>query len=325
MSNSREQQKLEEMLLNSSIPEDENVMRGSAASDMGRKIAKKTKENPKMALYIIGGIAVTFIIFLLFFKIIGILNSGSSNNLPADSQQQPTPALEGFNYLATEQREGLEEKGEVFSETAALPEEEVLYEENAAEQEVVAQEPAAAEESTQATITSYYPHPSITSALPQDSLVQIGDMVYKLPLSMRELEENGIVLVTLGSQPPSEDAMLYPQMRNGYIQYNNKRYFVTLKNGMECTYHDLQVCQIGSNDESADMYIFGEITIGSEEASIPQGADKITEDMMGVNTFYCWGTLDRQLYNTSGRYTEIVVNNQSGKVTEISVFNDATQ
>lgn len=307
MSN-EELRELEEKMLNSAIPEDENDSRKSAAANISKKIKRHAQSNPKAfftkSIIIFGCVVVLLLLIVIISTINRQIQRQQAPFRHIDASETQAPVMEGFSYLMEAQTESME--GEAAPDNTAT---------NQSTAETV---------STAPRTNNYYVSPSIVSAAPTDSLIQIGERVYKLPISVRTLEENGIALITLGSQPPAEDVILAPQMRNGCIQFGNYRYTVILKNGTDCTYHDLTVCSIQANEEGSAVYVFSGVTIGSEEASIPQGADRIEQDFAKINTFYYWGSLNKELYNTSGRCTAIVVSNNTGKVIEVSVFNDAT-
>ena len=331
VNNNDEMRKLEDWILNSSIPEDENDSRETTASNIKKKLKRysqsKGKDSDKNKMLIPIAVIGGTVILCLTVAIVSTLNNSSTpvqrNGLQNTQNEQNT--MEGFNYLKETQIEHSENTQEYTAEQ--LPTQEttkqptnISYETNTTTEQIGVEK----QETSPPPTNNYFLSPAMSSAVPTDSLVQIGDKVFKLPVSLRELEESGVVLITLGQTPPGEEDILHPQMRNGTIQHENKRYRVTLKNGAECTYHDLTVCEITAQEEGSSMYIFNGITIGTEEAFIPQGADRIEQDFAKINTFYYWGNLNKQLYNTTGRCTKVVVSNATGKVVEVSVFDDAT-
>lgn len=301
--NPDELRKMEEQLLNSPIPEDESDARDTVATNISRKVKNQAKENPKsFILKILIGLGCV-IILILVISIINLLNSGEN------TQEEQVSTIEGFDYLKETQTEKTADVSQQLTENTVT--------ENATDTTEMA--------STMAS-NKYFLSPSMKSALVTDSLFQLGEKVYKLPVSMRELEESGIALVTLGSQPPAEDAYLSAGLRDGYIQFGSERYQVSLKNGTDCTYHDLTVVSIqAETDPGCSFYAFGGLTMGSEEASIPQGADRIETDApFNTHTFYYFGELTGGYNEKSGRQTVVVTDNSTGKIVRITIFNDAT-
>lgn len=279
-------EELEKKLLSTDYPDDDNYGNGDN-KNLGKKIRKKIKERPKRyALYAVSTCLGIFII-IIAVMIANLLTK------PVTTKDDNTAALDGFDYLM---EQGSKETGEESVSDAT-------------------------ESNGQA---GYFLSPNIKQATVSDSLVQIGEKVYKLPVSISEMEKDGISLIILGSQPPSEEAVLDPQMRNGYIQFGNYRFEVTLKNGEACNYHDLRVCGISSEEQGSSIYVAKGITVGSEEASLPDAPDNISQDALNSTTYYTWGSVTDTPYNITGRRLYIAVDVGSGKVGKISVFDDGT-
>ena len=279
-------EELEKKLISTDYPDDDNYGNGDNKK-LGKKIRKKIKERPKRYMLYAVSVCLGIFIIIIAAMTVNLLTK------PVTAKDDNTMALDGFNYLV---EQGSKETGD---ESASD-----ITESNGQ--------------------SGYFLSPSIKQAAVTDSLVQIGEKVYKLPVSMSDMEKDGISLIILGSQPPSEDAVLDPQMRNGYIQFGNYRFEVTLKNGEACNYHDLRVCGISTEEQGSPMYVAKGITIGSEEASLPDAPDNISQDAFNVTTYYTWGSVTDTLYNMTGRRLYIAVDVGSGKVGKISVFDDGT-
>lgn len=316
-------QELEEQILRSEIPEDANDSREDIVSKVTKDMKKSIKSNPQNAA-IVAIIAVTAIIStILLSNIISIL---SKNPQQQTESGESAATINGFEALVLEeeeessmqsmdsiQQENIEQHTAVTNSQGEPP-----ADITATTQQVQAEQEAG---------NKYYASPSIQSANPEDSLIQIGENIYKIPVNLRDLEAGGIHLITLGTKPPSEDVMLSPGKRDGYIQFGDERYRVKVSNGQECVYHDLTVVGITvENVSSASVYTFGGITIGSEEASIPASITTTIEtDFAKTHTFYYYGTLtENSMFNKSGKRTSIISRNSTGKVDRIEVFNDAT-
>ena len=279
-------EELEKKLISTDYPDDDNYGNGDNKK-LGKKIRKKIKERPKRYMLYAVSVCLGIFIIIIAAMTVNLLTK------PVTTKDDNTMALDGFNYLV---EQGSKETGD---ESASD-----ITESNGQ--------------------SGYFLSPNIKQAAVTDSLVQIGEKVYKLPVSMSDMEKDGISLIILGSQPPSEDAVLDPQMRNGYIQFGNYRFEVTLKNGEACNYHDLRVCGISTEEQGSPMYVAKGITIGSEEASLPDAPDNISQDAFNVTTYYTWGSVTDTLYNITGRRLYIAVDVDSGKVGKISVFDDGT-
>ncbi len=175
---------------------------------------------------------------------------------------------------------------------------------------------------------AYFVTPQIENAYIIDSMVQLKNKTYKLPVSLSTLEEDGISLVVLGVQPPDESVVLEPNYRNGFIQVDAERYSVYLKNGADCMYHDLTVYGIYVDGESGDagkaFYSASGLTIGSPEAAIAKDADKIEQDMTGEHTYYSFGTAEKvgmsEAYH--GKTTQYTT--KDGIITAIWVLDDGS-
>lgn len=279
-------EQLESRLLATDYPE-EGVYNNGESASIGKKLKKKIKARPtRYLLYLISTICGAGVI-IMSILIVNLL----TNPLSATDNETGS-SIEGFTYLM--------EQGKDENTMA----------------------PQIDEESQ--TMTSYYVNPTIRDSAASDSYIQIGEKAYKLPITLSQLEADGIVLITLGVQPPAEDVILNPQMRNGYLQFENKRFAVTLKNGIDCTYHDLKVVEISAEESGSPIYIMGGLTIGSEEAAIPQNADRIEQDALQTTTYYYWGAVEDTFYNVSGRMISVAVSNQTGKIEKISVFDDGS-
>lgn len=327
---------LEEQILKSEIPEDE--LNQSAVSKITKDIKKEVKASPQKAIGI-GVIATTAVISLIL--LCNILSIVSQKPTLPQGNSEEAEIINGFDALAAEEQSNGQQ---VPPQSAQMPLEgtqEGAAQESASNIEsgqnkpyteqgnLVTESPTNAEtvKTEEPDLNKYFASPAIQTAFPEDSLIQIGESIYKIPVNLRELEANGINLITLGSAPPSEDVMLSPAQRDGYVQFGQERYRVKLSNGQECTYHDLQIVGINiENVKSASVYVFGGLTIGSEEASIPQQTATLIEmDFAKTHTFHYFGQLtEKTMWNTSGKRTAIITNNQTGKVDRIEVFNNST-
>lgn len=178
-----------------------------------------------------------------------------------------------------------------------------------------------------ATLNPYYLSASLASSKPEDTLFQVGDVVYNLPLKLNELESNGITLITLGNQPPADNITLDAGTRNGFIQFGEERYEVTLKNGSPCNYHELTLVGIRVNCKpGCSFYAFSGFTIGSEEASIPMQSvvEMSTDKPFSTHTYYQWGNVENYNQNHTGKYICLSSDNTYGKIDEIFIYDDAT-
>ena len=296
MLSEEERKKLEDSILASDIPEDTGYGKNPVLSNVSSTI----KKNPGKSIYIFMIVIIVVIIIGLLIAIISMLNTPQNNYGQQD-------AMNGFDALITKQEQESSIPKQPSEDTNTIGE---------------------VKTGVEVSLNPYFVSPAIESASPSDSLIQIGEQVYKLPVSLREFEQHGIRLVTLGSQPPSEDVKLSAGQRNGYIQFNDERYIVTLKNGIECNYHDLTVVGITIKDvDRANVYAFGGLTIGSEEASIPvQTADSMgTDAPANTHTYYYYGSFTENTISTkSGKRTAIVTDNTTGKIDQIDIFDDGT-
>lgn len=291
---------IEDELLNTGCPDDFNYNNGETPN-LGTKIRKKIINNPKRAaLFGFLGICSAGIIVLIV--------------MIADTLFSPPPVIsdsgiqmDGFDYLAEQEKD-----------ESVMPPDGINSQDEAAAQE---KEPT---DSGQMSKTSYFVNPTIKDAKPLSSYIQIGEKPFKLPVSVSELEQAGIMLVVLGSQPPAEDVILNPQLRNGYLQYEDYRFYVTLKNGIDCTYHDLTVVEVVAEGEGCPFYCSGGCTIGDEEASIFLNPTSMAEDLLGTISFYYWGSVENALYDMTGRRLAIHVSKKTGKVVKIAVFDDGS-
>ncbi len=313
---------LEEQILSSEIPEDRNDSREDTLSKVTKNIKKSISNPPKKSsIIMITVITITLIIsIVLLSSILSILSK------PSQTPVETGADINGFNALVEE---------ESLTTPSDLNQTEYNYTSNNTQQNEntdlsettipVTTEDSSIQESE--AINKYYASPSIQSANPEDSLIQIAENIYKIPVSLKDLEADGIHLITLGSKPPSEDALLSPGKRDGYIQCGDERYRVKVYNGQESTYHDLTVIGITvENVESASVYLFGGITIGTQEASIPaSAATKIEIDYAKTHTFYYYGTLtENSIFNKSGKCISIITSTKTGQVDKLEVYNDAT-
>lgn len=340
MTEKEKMRRLEEEILNSEIPEDKNYQGQINASTIAKNIKKKAKSHPQKAIGV-GIVAITLIISVILLCNIIAITSKKPQQI-GTTEQEPS-AISGFDELIqSEQNSNVQDTQipatnqiqdtlpqEPIPDTADTTQDtqeaqniplETVNDQNSTDNNI-------ADDYTEPQTNKYFASQAIQSAAPEDSLVQIGETIYKIPVSLRELEENGIHLITLGTAPPSEDVMLSPSQRNGYIQFEQERYRVKLYNGQECNYHDLQVVGLyAENMNSASIYIFGGLTIGSEEASIPQQAATLIEmDYAKTHTFHYFGKLtEKTVWKTSGKRTSVITNNQTGKVDRIELFNDNT-
>ena len=163
-------------------------------------------------------------------------------------------------------------------------------------------------------------------ASPQDSMIQIGSSAYKIPVELNKLEENGISLVMLGTQPPNDQDIFDAVSRDGFLQFEGQRYQFMLKYVRSCTFHELSLIAININEPSS-IYVFGGLTVGSEEAAIPADlASKIETDApFKVKTYYKFGELTKNDFTgKNGKQTVITTSNQTGKIESIEIFNDGT-
>jgi hypothetical protein len=273
--------KIEEELLHTSYPDEGNYNYKDSGA-LAEKIVKKIRKRPtRYLLLAVSGMLLIGII-VLSVMISQVLRGTSGKETP-----QPVE-MEGFDYLVEKDR--MEQDGQM-----------------GASQEDRGQ-------------TGYFVNPTIQSAALSDSNIQLGEKVYRLPIKVAELEQDGIMLVAIGTQPPNEADLLEPKMRNGYIQLGDWRFSVTLKNGVECTYKDLTVCEIIAEKKGSPVYVAGGLTIGSEEAAVPQTADRIEQDAFGVSTFYSWGSIEDTWYDITGRRLQITASR--GKIDKIDLFCD---
>lgn len=298
MLSEEERKKLEDSILASDIPEDTGYGKNPVLSNVSSTI----KKNPGKSLYAITIVIVVIIIIGLLIAIISMLNTPQNSYM-----QQSTMTMNGFDALITKQEQELSTPKQPSEDSDSTGE---------------------VKTDVETSLNPYFVSPAIESASPYDSLIQIGEQVYKLPVSLKEFEQHDISLVTLGSQPPSENVKLSAGQRNGYIQFNDERYIVTLKNGIECNYHDLTVIGITIKDiDRANVYAFGGLAIGSEEAAIPvQTADSMgTDAPANTHTYYYYGSFTETTSLTkSGKRTAIVTDNTTGKIDQIDIFDDGT-
>ncbi len=165
----------------------------------------------------------------------------------------------------------------------------------------------------------------IKSTDPVSATFQLGDVIYTLPVSISEFEQNGIRLITLGTLTPTDGEVLPPRQRDGYIQYLNERYYVRLANGADCDYHGLSVIGIRADDPNQSFIASGGYRIGDEEALISQlpGAS-VYYDKLNKDTIYSFGSTEGSslMGNTTGRKVEYMM--VDGKVKKIYLFSDGT-
>ncbi len=174
----------------------------------------------------------------------------------------------------------------------------------------------------------YFVTPQIENAYIIDSMVQLKNKSYKLPFALSELEKDGITLIVLGSQPPDESVTLEPNYRNGFIQVDDERYGVYLKNSLDCNYHGLTVYGIYLDGESGNtgkaFYSASGLTVGSPEAAIPSDADKIERDASGERTYYSFGMVEKvgtgEAYH--GKKTQYTARN--GIITGVLILDDGS-
>lgn len=185
-------------------------------------------------------------------------------------ETEPGKILEGFDYFAAvQEKEGGDDRLTIMAEEA--------------------EEPVGQQEENGVT-AAYYPLQSIQSAFPEDSLVQIGSKVYKLPVTVSALEADGVRVEQIGAKVPKEDVLLDHMERSGIISIDGNRYTVDFINSYPCSYHELYVVGIldeGIND--AVLYGFSGIHVGSSEALLPDGwTDFKINDLAALN-YYCYG------------------------------------
>lgn len=279
--------RLENRLLHSSYPDEDNYNNGERKT-IGKKM-KKAAAHPRRYIFYAVNVLCGAGIVILLILIVNMLNSPPQQESGADE------ALDGFDNLIA------------YEKDEAAP---------AASKE--------AESEDKQTATGYFVNPLLEGASAYESIFQLGEKAYKLPVAINQLEADGAVLITLGSQPPAEDVILNPQMRSGYLQFENYRFYVTVKNGYDCTYHDLTVVEIVAEESGCPFYTIGGLTIGSQEAAIPQTAERIEQDILQTNTYYYWGSIDNAIYNITGRRLIIGVSNETGQICKVSVFDDGS-
>ncbi len=241
---------------------------------------KENRVNINAVLKILKGkmrfVAAGVFLILLSFALPGV------SHKPEETERKAV--LEGFDYFAAvQEKEGESGKDTLKAEEVTEPEE---------------------EQAESAVSAVYYPTQSIMFAFPEDSLVQIGSKVYKLPVSVSVLEADGIHVDQVGAKIPKEDVMLDQMERSGIISIDGNRYIVDFMNKQPCSYHDLYVAGItdeGKND--ALLYGFAGIHVGSSEALLPDTwTDFKINDISALN-YYCYG--EKEGFGKEGVYAYI--------------------
>ena len=120
----------------------------------------------------------------------------SMQSLSEDQQQE---AINGFDALVIENKQSQEKDADIIND----------------DQQKSGSDSDGAEESN----NPYYICPEMKAASPQDSMIQIGSSAYKIPVELNKLEENGISLVMLGTQPPNDQDILDAGTMDGYLQF----------------------------------------------------------------------------------------------------------
>ena len=245
---------------------------------------KENRVNIDAVLEILKGkkrfVAAGVFLILLFFALPGV------SHKPEETERKAV--LEGFDYFAAvQEKEGESGKDTLTAEEVAEPEEE-----------------QAGQQEESAVSAVYYPTQSIMSAFPEDSLVQIGSKVYKLPVSVSDLEADGIHVDQVGAKIPKEDVILDQKDRSGIISIDGNRYNVDFMNTQPCSYHDLYVAGITDEGKSdALLYGFAGIHVGSSEALLPDTwTDFEINDLSALN-YYCYG--EKEEFGKAGVYAYI--------------------
>lgn len=330
----QERKELEQKLLYTALePEEDKQENLGLVSNLSTKIVRFAKEHPKAFFRYI-----TFCIIALFmFGFVGFglfslkanAQGGFFASATTDKQEikpkeekEPTQSqdiLEGFSDLskqytitdtatAEEQTDG--------SDAVSVPDTDTGF--------VMGETLDIADTKKETAAGTYYTSPIVSSAGVSDIVFQIGEHVYTLPSRVSEFEENGMKLITLGSLTPDENAMLDPKQRDGYLQYQNERYYVRLSNGDLCNYHDLKVIAIVADTTSQSFVCGGETKIGTEEAEIASDFSSISYNELTKQTFYSFGSLEGEALfnNLTGKKVELTT--KGGKVVKIYLFNDGT-
>lgn len=261
----KELQMIEEELLG-------GAEKGSSMKNRGRKAADRIGPLNRAFYIKIAGAAVLVILLILLF--------GSFQNLlktAAMPEGQQDGALDGFAAMVEQQETGMKDTGLMEGEN-------VIREEGDA---------AESKEGKNGDITaSYHPSAAIQSAVQSDRLFQLGTEVYKLPVTVAEIENSGAVLSVLGRAVPEEDVLLSPMTRSGYITLDGANYQVELVNGESCSYRDLSVINIISEETQSGLYAFGGIHVGMEESLLPGDYSQIKVDDLTARTTYWYGSAD---------------------------------
>ena len=300
MLSEQDRDRLEDAMLASEMPEDAQAV--SVSQKMKKSLRKGIGAVRRASIYAKLIMTMLVVITILLFGILITQVKISDKSSSAEDQQQE--AINGFDALVIENKQSQEKDADIINDD---------------QQKSGSDSDDGAEESN----NPYYICPEMEVASPQDSMIQIGSSAYKIPV---ELEENGISLVMLGTQPPNDQDVLDAGTRDGYLQFEGQRYQVTLKNGAPCTYHELTVIAINI-DEPSSIYAFGGLTVGSEEAAIPADlASKIETDApFKVKTYYKFGELTKNDFTRkNGKQTVITTSNRTGKIESIEIFNDGT-
>lgn len=254
-----------------------------------KKIRKMLRRTPKNVWKIAFALVVLIIGVAVFSTVL------SGKNEP--EEERGLEVLEGFNYLV--------QKQEGASGANTMSEEDEAIADYGSSEDVTA---------------GYFPTPSIQSAFPEDSLIQIGGMVYKLPVKVSDMEQSGIKLIVVGNKEPEEGYMFNPMERSGYISLDGNKYMVRLTNNQQCTYHDMYIMAVRVEEGSEDatgFYAFGGITLGTQESLLPSDYTEMkVNDFAAINT-YVYGEI-KGIDN--GTFTRIKT--QGGRIIEIFVQND---
>lgn len=302
MLSEQDRDRLEDAMLASEMPEDAQAV--SVSQKMKKSLRKGIGAVRRASIYAKLIMTMLVVITILLFGILITQVKISDKSSNAEDQQQE--AINGFDALVIENKQSQEKDADIIND----------------DQQKSGSDSDDAEESN----NPYYICPEMEVASPQDSMIQIGSSAYKIPVELNKLEENGISLVMLGTQPPNDQDILDAGTRDGYLQFEGQRYQVTLKNGTPCTYHELTVIAINI-DEPSSIYVFGGLTVGSEEAAIPADlASKIETDApFKVKTYYKFGELTKNDFTgKNGKQTVITTSNRTGKIESIEIFNDGT-
>lgn len=328
----QERKELEQKLLYTALePEEDKQESLGLVSNLSTKIVRFAKEHPKVFFrYITFCIIALFMIGFVGFGLLslkanaqgGFFASAATEKQemkPKEAQEpvQSQDILEGFSDLsmqytltdeAEEQKDG--------SDAVAVPDTDTGF--------VMGETLDVADTEKETATGTYYTSPIVSSAGVSDIVFQIGEHVYTLPSRVSEFEENGMKLITLGSLTPDENAMLDPKQRDGYLQYQNERYYVRLSNGELCNYHDLKVIAIIADTTSNSFVCGGGTKIGTEEAEIASDFSSISYNELTKQTFYSFGSLEGEALfnNLTGKKVELTT--KGGKIVKIYLFNDGT-